>query len=168
MSSEGFYRKYLNDLAPQISEMLEDAEIVDDIKQASDWSYSASAYAGPHLRLAGDAGCFIDPYFSSGVHLALVSGLSAALTIQASRRGQCDEFTAAKWHTGKVTEGYTRFLLVVMTILRQLRQQTKSLLAEENEEGFERAFNFIQPGIFLNSWTAVSRALTWFSHSGNG
>ena len=134
-------------LAPQISKLLEKAETVSDVKQASDWSYSAPAYAGPHYRLAGDAGCFIDPYFSSGVHLAVASGLSAAMTIQAARRGDCNEFSAAKWHSNKVTEGYTRFLLIVMTVLRQLRQQSQNLLSSEDEEGFDTAFGFIQPGM---------------------
>ena len=26
----------------------------------------------PYARVAGDAGCFIDPFFSSGVHLAMM------------------------------------------------------------------------------------------------
>ncbi|KUJ13601.1 FAD/NAD(P)-binding domain-containing protein [Mollisia scopiformis] len=141
-----FYKDYLN-LAPQIKEMLNDAEVVSGIKQASDWSYSASAYAGPHFRVVGDAGCFVDPYFSSGVHLALTSGLSAALSIQASRRGQADERTAAHWHTTKVSEGYTRFLLLVMTVLRQLRLKESQIITSEEEEGFDMAFKTIQPVI---------------------
>ncbi|KAK0508844.1 hypothetical protein JMJ35_009120 [Cladonia borealis] len=145
-SSVEHYKECIK-LAPQILKLLEKAETVSDIKQAADWSYSAPAYAGPHYRLAGDAGCFIDPYFSSGVHLAITSGLSAAMTIQAVRRGDCNEFTAAKWHSNKVTEGYTRFLLVIMTVLRQVRQQSRNLLSTEDEEGFDTAFKFIRPVI---------------------
>ena len=145
-SGAELYKECLK-LAPQILKLLENAETASEIKTASDWSYSASAYAGPHYRLAGDAGCFIDPYFSSGVHLALASGLSAAMTIQAVRRGDCNEFSAAKWHSNKVTEGYTRFLLIVMTVLRQLRQQEHAVLATEEEGGFESAFDFIKPGM---------------------
>ncbi|KAG0650220.1 Flavin-dependent halogenase [Hyphodiscus hymeniophilus] len=141
-----FYKDYLN-MAPQIKEMLSEAEVVSDIKQASDWSYSASAYAGPHFRVVGDAGCFVDPYFSSGVHLALTSGLSAAISIQASRRGQADERSAAHWHTTKVSEGYTRFLLLVMTVLRQLRMKETQVITTEEEEGFDMAFKKIQPVI---------------------
>ncbi|KAJ5698560.1 hypothetical protein N7462_000565 [Penicillium macrosclerotiorum] len=132
---------------PGISSLLDEAEIVSDIKMASDWSYSANAYAGPNFRIAGDAGCFIDPYFSSGVHLALVGGLSAATTIQAVRRGETTEFSAAKWHSSKVTEGYTRFLLVVMAVLRQLRKQNAAVISEDGEEGFDMAFGLIQPVI---------------------
>ncbi|TVY84589.1 Flavin-dependent halogenase ptaM [Lachnellula suecica] len=140
------YKDYLN-MVPQIHSMLENAEVVSDMKQASDWSYSASAYAGPHFRLAGDAGCFVDPYFSSGVHLALSSGLSAATSIQAARRGQADERSAAVWHTTKVSEGYTRFLLLVMTVLRQLRMKEAALISTDEEEGFDIAFKKIQPVI---------------------
>lgn len=135
--------------APIIEKLLENAEVVSDTKQASDWSYSASTYAGPNFRLAGDSGCFIDPYFSSGVHLALASALSSAVTIQAVRRGECDRYSASKWHSTKVTEGYTRFLIVVMTTLRQLRKQNLSLLGDKNDTGFESAFKAIQPGILF-------------------
>ena len=43
-----------------------------------DWSYAADRVAGPQYALAGDAACFVDPLFSSGVHLALMSGVLAA------------------------------------------------------------------------------------------
>jgi flavin-dependent dehydrogenase len=146
LDSQSFYKEYLK-LVPQINELISEAEIVAPMKQASDWSYSANAYAGPHFRLIGDAGCFVDPYFSSGVHLALNSGLSAAVSIQAVRRGQCDELAAAKWHTTKVSEGYTRFLLLVMSVQRQLRMKETQILTTEEEEGFDMAFKEIQPVI---------------------
>ncbi|KAH6692166.1 hypothetical protein BKA61DRAFT_584771 [Leptodontidium sp. MPI-SDFR-AT-0119] len=146
LEGKAFYTDYLN-LVPGVQSLLKDAEIVSDLKQASDWSYSASAYAGPHFRIIGDAGCFVDPYFSSGVHLALTSGLAAAISVQAARRGQADERSAAKWHTTKVSEGYTRFLLLVMTVLRQLRMKEAHLITTEQEEGFDMAFKKIQPVI---------------------
>lgn len=67
---EEFYKESTK-LAPNISSFIKDAELSTGIKAASDWSYSASCYAAPNTRIVGDAGCFIDPYFSSGVHLAL-------------------------------------------------------------------------------------------------
>ncbi|KAL8749484.1 MAG: hypothetical protein Q9199_007654 [Rusavskia elegans] len=143
-SSKEFYLDCLQG-APGILKVLGDGELVSDIKNASDWSYSASAYASPHIRVAGDAGCFIDPFFSSGVHLALSSGLSAATTICAARRGDCDEATAAKWHSTKVGEGYTRFLLVVLSALKQIREGDEAVLSDFDEEGFDRAFSFFRP-----------------------
>ena len=125
---------------------------------ASDWSYNASAYAGPNFRIIGDAGCFIDPYFSSGVHLALSSGLSAALTIRAAQRNECSEFAAAKWHSSKVKEGYTRFLLVVLICLRQLRKPDQSILSDEQVDNYDEAWNVIQPGTSTMHPCGINRA----------
>lgn len=47
----------------------------------ADFCYTSRAYAGDRWLLAGDAGSFIDPVFSSGVLLALESGLEAAEAI---------------------------------------------------------------------------------------
>ena len=145
-SSKDFYLDSLQG-APLVLQVLGEGELVSDIKNASDWSYSASAYASPHVRVAGDAGCFIDPFFSSGVHLALASGLSAATTICAVRKGQCDEATSAKWHSSKVTEGYTRFLLVVLSTLKQIREADDAVLNDFDESTFDRAFAFFRPSM---------------------
>jgi flavin-dependent dehydrogenase len=59
-SSKEFYLESLK-LAPSILDLLSGGELVTEIKSASDWSYSASSYAAPNMRIVGDAGCFIDP-----------------------------------------------------------------------------------------------------------
>ncbi|RYO77577.1 hypothetical protein DL764_010207 [Monosporascus ibericus] len=128
--SKASYKEYLK-LAPQISEMLSEAKIGGGVKQAQGWSYSAAAYAGPHFRVVGDAGCFVDPYFSSGMHLVMVSRLSTATSIQASRRGQCSELDEVFWHTTKVSEGYTRFLLLVVSVQRQVRTKDNQILMSQ-------------------------------------
>ena len=43
-----------------------------------DYSYCSDRFYGPGYLLAGDAACFIDPVFSTGVHLACLSGYLAA------------------------------------------------------------------------------------------
>ena len=142
-----FYKETLK-LAPNALKILGNAELTTEIKQASDWSYSAAAYSSPYVRVAGDAGCFIDPYFSSGVHLAMASGLSAAMTIQAARRGDTDELTAANWHSIKVSEGYTRFLLVVMSAMKQIRRGDEPVLSDWDDDGFDTAFDAFRPSMF--------------------
>ena len=133
-------------LCPTVAELLEPAELVSKMRQATDYSYRAGEYAGPNFRMIGDAGCFIDPYFSSGHHLALSSALSAAASIRASMKGDCSEFDAAKWHSKKTDEGYTLFLLVVMAVLKQIRMQEQPVLSDVDEDGFDRAFQFFKPG----------------------
>lgn len=134
-------------LCPTIKELLEPAELVSDIKQATDYSYSASAYAGPHFRIVGDAGCFIDPFFSSGHHLAVAGALAAAVSIRASMTGDCSEYEASDWHARKVDEGYTLFLVVVMAALKQIRMQETPVLSDVDDDGFDRAFQFLKPVI---------------------
>ncbi|KAI4168591.1 MAG: hypothetical protein LQ343_006255 [Gyalolechia ehrenbergii] len=143
-SSQEFYEESLK-LAPKIRSILSGGELSTKINSASDWSYSAGCYAAPNVRIVGDAGCFIDPYFSSGVHLALSSALSAAVTIRAAMRGDCSEYDAMKWHSSKVSEGYTRFLLVVLIALKQIRKQEQPILSDWDEEGFEKAFAYFRP-----------------------
>ena len=38
-----------------------------------DWSYAATRMTGPGYLLVGDAACFVDPLFSTGVHLAITA-----------------------------------------------------------------------------------------------
>ena len=62
----------------QTRTMLEDAQMDSEPNVVMDWSYTADKLYGPGYIIAGDAACFVDPLFSSGVHLALMSGVLAA------------------------------------------------------------------------------------------
>ncbi|KAJ7790794.1 putative halogenase [Mycena olivaceomarginata] len=132
-------------LAPGVIRLLGTAELTGEVKSAGDYSYSASYYAGPNYRIAGDAGAFIDPFFSSGVHLAFSNALSAASTIAASIRGQCTEAEAIAFHNSKTGTSYTRFLLVVLSIYRQINAQAAPVLSDIDEDNFDRAFDFLRP-----------------------
>ncbi|KAJ7764116.1 putative halogenase [Mycena maculata] len=134
-------------LAPGVLSLLGTATLTGDVRSAGDYSYSASHYAGPNFRIAGDAGAFIDPFFSSGVHLAFANGLSAASTIAASIRGHCTEGEAIRFHNEKTGTSYTRFLLVVLSIYRQINSQAAPVLSDVDEDNFDRAFDFLRPVI---------------------
>ena len=66
------------DGAPRTKAMLANARRVHGPTVIRDWSYVSDRVVGPGWVLCGDAACFIDPLFSTGVHLALSSGLMAA------------------------------------------------------------------------------------------
>lgn len=151
------------------------------VHMASDYSYSASKYAGDGWRIIGDAGgecmlldvyaifndrmsaAFVDPFFSSGVHLAFTSALSAAATISASIRGQCREDQAAMWHHERFATSYTRwlpfnyieyprssshrFLVVVLSAYKQIRAQSTDVLSDIDEDNFDKAFRYLRPVI---------------------
>jgi len=141
-----FYKASL-DQVPIIKDLLADAVMDGGVKSASDYSYRASAFSAPYTRLVGDAGSFIDPFFSSGVHLAMTGALGAAVTIQAARRGDCSELEAGKWYSGKVATGYTRFLIMVLICMRQINNQHVPVLSDWSEDGFDRAFDFFRPSM---------------------
>jgi flavin-dependent dehydrogenase len=63
---------------PILAELLRDARREWPVRIERDFSYSASAYAGHRWILAGDAGSFLDPVFSTGVSIAMESGIEAA------------------------------------------------------------------------------------------
>ncbi|KAG1901048.1 uncharacterized protein F5891DRAFT_1277977 [Suillus fuscotomentosus] len=117
------------------------------VRSASDFSYSASSYGGPGFRLVGDAGAFIDPFFSSGIHLAMTSALSAAVSICAAVRGDCLEVEAAAWHTKRFSLSYTRFQIVVMSAYQQIRTTDLDILSDIDEDNYDRAFAAIRPVI---------------------
>ncbi|RCI09776.1 hypothetical protein L249_3915 [Ophiocordyceps polyrhachis-furcata BCC 54312] len=139
-----FYQQSL-DLATRTKKLLSGATLASDVKSASDWSYTSSTYHIPYARICGDAGCFIDPLFSSGFHLAIVGGLSAAVTIAASIKGGFDEQTAGSWHSKKTWESYARFLLVVSAATKQIRYDEEPVMQDFDEEGLQRAFDILQP-----------------------
>ncbi|KAJ7487007.1 putative halogenase [Mycena latifolia] len=157
---------------PGVMGFLAGATFLGEVKSAGDYSYSASQYAGPNYRIAGDAGAFIDPFFSSGVHLAFGGGLSAASTIAASIRGHCTEDEAIRFHNERTGTSYTRFLLVVLSAYRQIISQSLPVLSDIDEESFDRAFEFIRPVIQGSADTdpavteeMVQRAMDFCEHA---
>ncbi|KAM0810163.1 putative Tryptophan 2-halogenase [Seiridium cardinale] len=143
-STEEYFEQAL-DQVPMLKGLMGSATRITEIKSASDYSYHSSTYAFPHARIVGDAGCFIDPFFSSGVHLAVTGGLAAAATIAASIRGDIDERTGARWHSNKIREGYARFCLLVLAAYKQMQNQEEPVLADWDEDNFDKAFSFFGP-----------------------
>jgi flavin-dependent dehydrogenase len=66
--------------------MLRNATMVSAPVILRDWSYLSTEVAGDGWVLAGDAACFIDPLFSSGVHLALSAGTLATALVNTALR----------------------------------------------------------------------------------
>ncbi|KAF8172582.1 FAD/NAD-P-binding domain-containing protein [Mycena galopus ATCC 62051] len=157
---EAHYRTQLA-LCPGLMKLLgEKGRLVTAVKSGGDYSYATSndQYSGPGYRICGDAGAFLDPLFSSGVHLAFTSALSAAVTIRASVRGQCTEDEAIKFHNQKTAVSYTRFMIVVLGVYKQIHNQDSTVLSDISEDNFDRAFDFIRPVIQGDADSGKSKA----------
>ena len=80
-------------LSKQLSQTVHTRRMLRDSRWAAgpnvvrDWSYSAERTTGPGFVMTGDSACFVDPLFSSGVHLALMSGVMAAAYATTALKG---------------------------------------------------------------------------------
>lgn len=68
--------------SPAVRERLRDATPLTPLRATGDYSWKFSSFATKRIILTGDAAGFVDPIFSSGVMLALKSGLRAAELLQ--------------------------------------------------------------------------------------
>jgi 2-polyprenyl-6-methoxyphenol hydroxylase-like FAD-dependent oxidoreductase len=62
---------------PAVARLLANARREWPVRVEKDFSFRSRSYAGDRWLLAGDAGSFLDPVFSTGVAIALESGLEA-------------------------------------------------------------------------------------------
>ncbi len=86
----------LIDECPIIRDCLADATRVTtgtygQLRVRKDYSYHQTSFWRPGMVLVGDAACFVDPVFSSGVHLATYSALLAARSINSVLAGAVGE-----------------------------------------------------------------------------
>jgi flavin-dependent dehydrogenase len=81
LSPEAALEKCINE-QPTMLERMKKAERVAPVYSAGDYSYRNTRLYGDRWLLAGDAAGFIDPVFSSGVFLAIMSAEKAADTIE--------------------------------------------------------------------------------------
>ncbi|GAA3748646.1 halogenation protein CepH [Spinactinospora alkalitolerans] len=79
------------------------------IRVRKDYSYANSAFWAPGIALIGDAACFIDPVFSTGVHLATYGGLLAARSVNSVLAGELTEERAFTEFEGRYRREYAVF-----------------------------------------------------------
>ena len=96
-----------------VAKMLAGARQVQPVHVIRDYSYSSKRFYTGGALLAGDAACFIDPVFSTGVHLACLSGLLAADCLEevlAGRRSVDAAFASYDAAYRNAFERYRRFV----------------------------------------------------------
>ncbi len=79
---EAYFREQMA-AATNTRTMLRKAVSLGGPRVVRDWSYTSTKMVGDGWILAGDAACFVDPLFSSGVHLAMMSAVMAAAYVDA-------------------------------------------------------------------------------------
>jgi flavin-dependent dehydrogenase len=99
---------------PIVAELMRDAKREWPVRVEKDFSYQASTYAGDRWILAGDAGSFLDPVFSTGVSIAMESGIEAAEVLDGAAKAndfQVKRFKAYCDRSRKRYQTYRRFVV---------------------------------------------------------
>jgi len=89
------------------------ARRVTEVHSAGDFSYRSKQFTGDRWVLAGDAAGFIDPVWSSGVFIAVLSGEKAADMLSRTLRQpqrRAAEFARYERHLGRVLDLYLKFV----------------------------------------------------------
>lgn len=95
--------------SPPIAKRMEKARPLTPTYAAANFSYRRDTMTGEGYLIVGDAFAFIDPVFSSGVHLALNSGTIGAGVVDAFLRGAPDYADRRKSFERSVRRGIDTF-----------------------------------------------------------
>jgi flavin-dependent dehydrogenase len=73
---------------PEVNDLLSGSKRTMDVQAIADYSYSTPRISGDGFCLVGDAACFLDPVFSTGVLLAMESAELAASSVDRALRSK--------------------------------------------------------------------------------
>ena len=109
---------------PLMVERMKNATRVSPVYSAGDFSYRNTRLAGERWLLAGDAAGFIDPVFSSGVFLAIMSAEKAADTLEAVLRDE----SKRKRLFNKYSRTVNRIMDIYLTFVNSWYRRGKEFL----------------------------------------
>ena len=112
LKPENAYTQILQENPQVIGQMLQ-ARRVTEIHAAGDFSFRNKRFTGDRWVLAGDAAGFIDPVWSSGVFIAVLSGEKAADMLDRTLRQphrRTAEFARYERRLGRVMDLYLKFV----------------------------------------------------------
>lgn len=148
--------------SPYASRLLAAAERVGDFHVESGFSYRASAYCGERWFLAGDAGSFLDPIFSTGVQMALRSGIEAADAAAAVVRRGVEGSAGARARFDRTLQARYRFVRRFVTGFYD--PATRDIFfAPRRMLGIARAVTTVLAGGFDLGWLDRLRLQVFFA-----
>lgn len=116
---------------PGLAARMKSATLVNEVEATGNFSYTSTHNHGRNYVLLGDAYAFIDPVFSSGVMLAMHSGVVAAETVDTCLKTPHKAAAALKHFDRQVRHGPTQFswfiYRVTNPIMRDLLMHPKNM-----------------------------------------
>ena len=140
-----YFRRQL-DSTSLSRKMLSSARLTDGPHVVKDWSYTSTQTVGDGWILVGDAACFVDPLFSSGVHLAMMSAVMAAAYLDACRNDPSMRGPAARVYQELYHTEYSHFRELAALFYASNRTvesyfwESRRLLGEPEDEEARTSF----------------------------
>lgn len=139
----GAYLENRLSLSPRVQGYMKNAERATEVTVISNYSHTCQSLTGDRWILIGDAAVFLDPIFSSGVHVSLTSGKYAAETIiNALHQGLTLQQDGLGMHyQTKVMRGVKRFHSLISLFYQGgfVGQMKKTLTLKNMRQGFTSA-----------------------------
>lgn len=134
-----------------VADRLRGGRLVSPVRVVRDYSYDSKTFHGSRYLLAGDAACFIDPVFSTGVHLACLSGYLAAQSLAKVLEGHSpdEQFPLYDARYRALFERYLNFLYFFYDHHCDATSyfwQARKLLGDGAPEGAQTAFTRLVSG----------------------
>ncbi|MEV0730516.1 NAD(P)/FAD-dependent oxidoreductase [Polymorphospora sp. NPDC050346] len=107
------------DESDTMKQVLANATQLPDVRVEQDFSYAADKFCGDGYFLVGDSACFLDPLLSTGVHLAMYSGMLSAASILSLDRGEVNEPEAQAFFESLYRNAYHRLFTLVVSFYQQ-------------------------------------------------
>src|SRR5438132_2858988 len=131
---------------PMVLERMTRAERVSPVYSAGDYSYRNAKFFGDRWLLAGDAAGFIDPVFSSGVFLAIMSGEKAADALDEVLRSESQRRRAFKNYSRYVNRIMDIYLTIVNSWYRRGKEFIEVFLNPTDTMQIASAVNAVLAG----------------------
>jgi flavin-dependent dehydrogenase len=131
---------------PMVLERMKRAERVSPVYSAGDYSYRNAKLFGDRWLLAGDAAGFIDPVFSSGVFLAIMSAEKAADTLDEVLRDESRKRRLFKNYAHTVNYIMDIYLTFVNTWYRRGKEFIEVFLSPTDTMQIAAAVNALLAG----------------------
>jgi flavin-dependent dehydrogenase len=105
--------------SPTVASLLTEGTYQAPVRVEQDFSYVADHFCGPNYFLVGDAACFLDPLLSTGVHLAMYSGMLASGVIASTAAGEVSAGQGRAFYESLYRHAYARLLVLVSGVYEQ-------------------------------------------------
>ncbi len=122
---------------PPLWERVKDAELIEPATATGNYSYSSEHMAGDRYVMVGDAFAFVDPVFSSGVYLAMMSAQFGAEVVDGALRDSASAPRLNRAFEQRVRRGLKSFTWMIYRMTSPIMRDL--IMGKRDRYGIQRA-----------------------------